>query len=108
VQLSDARTAVDKTSQELEAKASDARDEASKRWSEVRENWNEHIAKIRERIDADKAERDAKRMERRAQRAEDDATAVGFALLAIQEAEYEVLDAALARAEADEFASAKA
>jgi hypothetical protein len=47
-------------------------------------------------------------MERRAQRAEDDATAVGFALLAIQEAEYEVLDAALARAEADEFASAKA
>jgi hypothetical protein len=33
--------------------------------------------------------------------------AVDFAFLAIEEAEYEVLDAALARAEADEMASAR-
>jgi hypothetical protein len=106
-QVSEARAAADKTTQELKTKAAASQDEASKRWNEVRQNWNDHVAKIREKIDAEKAEHDVNRAQRRAQRAEDEAVAsVEFALVAIEEAEYDALDAALARAEADEMVSA--
>ena len=66
-----------------------------------------HVAKIREDIDTKRAEHDADRAEKIAEKREDDAAfAVQFAYAAIEEAEYAVLDAALARAEADEASAA--
>jgi hypothetical protein len=75
----------------------------------VKQSWNEHIAEIRRKADADKAEHDLHRAQRRADHREDDAVdAVNFALQAVEEAEYEVLDAILARAEANEMAATTA
>jgi hypothetical protein len=76
----------------------------SERWNDVQRKWNEHVAKVREEIDSRRAEHDSERAEKHAQRAEDDAVfAVAYAYAAIEEAEYAVLAASLARIEADEL-----
>ena len=55
-----------------------------------------------------KAERDAKRAARRADEAEQDAAdLIAFATYAVEASEYAAIDAALARAQADELASAR-
>ena len=73
-------------------------------WHEVQNAWTGHIAKVREGIDTKKAEHDVGRAEKRADLAEDDATfAVAYAYAAIEEAQYAVLDAELARRQADEL-----
>jgi hypothetical protein len=64
---------------------------------------------MRRKAAADLAGFDVRRAEHRAKWAEEDAlAAVEFAILAVEEAEYEVLDALLARAEADDLAAARA
>lgn len=69
-------------------------------WDDIQENWNEHIVHVRKQRGTRKAEHDAERAEKRAKRAEDDAAFAGaYAIAAIKEAEYSVLDAALARME---------
>ena len=76
-------------------------------WHEVQNAWTGHIAKVREGIDTKKAEHDVGRAEKRADLAEDDATfAVAYAYAAIEEAQYAVLDAELARRQADELKAA--
>jgi hypothetical protein len=108
-QVSQARAAADKTTQELQAKAAGSRDDASQRWTVIRQDWHDHIAEIQSKIDTQKQEFTADRAEHRAARAEDDAlAAVDFAYLAIEDAEWAVLDAVLARAEADELAATPA
>jgi hypothetical protein len=108
-QVLDARAAADKTTQELQAKAAASHDEASQRWSQIRQEWHDRIAEIKEKIDAEKEEHDVRRARRRAERAEDYAVAmIDFAYLTIEEAEYAVLDAALAHAEARDLAAAHA
>jgi vacuolar-type H+-ATPase subunit I/STV1 len=103
-EVSTARASVEKTNRQLQAKATTS--DPAKRWSAARETWNTHTAEIRGKADAEKAKHDASHAERRAERAEADALeAIDFAYLALEEAEYEVLDAALARAEADELAA---
>ena len=68
---------------------------------------NDHIAKIQARIDAEKDKLDVSRAQHRAELAESDAIeAVDFALMAIEWAEWAVVDAELARMEADELAGA--
>jgi hypothetical protein len=109
LQVSEARAAADKTTQELQAKAAASRDEASQRWSEIRQEWHDHIAKIQAKIDTEKQERRLDRAQLRAALAEDDAlAAIDFGYLAIEDAEWAVLDAGLARAEADELAATHA
>jgi hypothetical protein len=77
-------------------------------WQDVQRSWSEHIDKVREDMDQRKARHDVDRAEVRAENAEDDAAfAVNFAYAAIEEAEYAVLDASLARMQADEVATAK-
>ena len=72
------------------------------RWGEVQNNWKSHIDAVRQNADEAKANLDAKVLVRRADRAEDDAAAaVEFAYAAFEEAEYQVLNAALARMDAD-------
>jgi vacuolar-type H+-ATPase subunit I/STV1 len=82
--------------------AGGARAKTSKRWDDVQQSWTGHVAQLRDHSDEAKAEHDVKKAEHRAERREDDAlAAVDFAFAVFEEAEYAVLDALLAREEAD-------
>jgi hypothetical protein len=75
-------------------------------WDSVQRSWNEHLAAVRKDVDDERSAHDLKAAQRIADRAEDDAVfAVDYAYAAIEEAEYAVLDATLARMEADEMAA---
>ena len=78
-------------------------------WTGVQKNWDDHIATIRQNIDEKRAEHDLNTAQRDADNAEDDAAfAVDYAYGAIEEAEYAVLDATLARENADSLAAGSA
>jgi len=86
----------------LKSATAGTQDEVSHRWGEVQNNWKSHIDAVRQNADEAKADLDAKVLVRRADRAEDDAAAaVEFVYAAFEEAEYQVLNAALARMDAD-------
>ena len=75
-------------------------------WTDVGRAWDAHITKMRQRIQEKSAKHDLKT----AQRDADDAAAyasylIDYTYAAVQEAEYAVLDATLARKEADELAA---
>jgi hypothetical protein len=102
--VNSARITAQEHAQELRHRADRHKGRISDWWDDVQENWNEHIVKVRKQRGSRKAEHDAERAEKRAQRAEDDAAfAVAYAIAAIEEAEYSVLDAALARLQADDL-----
>jgi hypothetical protein len=104
--VADARASADAHADRLKAKSKSAADDAEGNWREMQRGWNEHVARIRVNIEDKKAQRDVDKAERAAQRAEDDALdAVDFAAATLEEAEYAVLDAALARRDADELAA---
>ena len=108
-QVSAARASADEKGRRLEAQAAGAGDEAAQRWGEIRRSWNDHVAGMRRKAADDKAGFDARRAQLRAELAEEDAVAATeFAILAVEEAEYAVLDSLLARAEADDMAAARA
>lgn len=67
-------------------------------WSDVQKSWDDDIASIRRDIESKKAEHDLKAAQRNADYAEDDAK---FAIAY----EHRVLDAALARKDADSMAA---
>jgi hypothetical protein len=91
----------------VQAKTQAAGQRASDSWSDVQDSWNAHLAKARKDVDQRKAEFNASDAEDRADWAEGDADlAIDYAYSAIEEAEYAVLDAILARREADEAAVA--
>jgi hypothetical protein len=70
--------------------------------------WNKHIDKIRKDVGNRKEEHDIKRAEHHAEHREDDAeAAVAYAYAAFEEAEYAVLDAMLAREDANEVAATR-
>ena len=97
----DARASAEAQGTKLRESAQASQDKLSKWWNEQQEVWNEHLAKLRHDIDSKKAQHDVNRSERRAEDAEVDAEfAIDYAYAAIEEAEYSVLDAILARAEA--------
>ena len=100
----DAQASADRLRQIAQAKEG----KVSAWWDNAQRTWNQHIAAIREDVDAWRAEHDLDRAEHRAETAEDDASfAIDYAYAAIEEAEYAVLNAGLARVEADELAAAK-
>jgi hypothetical protein len=75
-------------------------------WSEnLQKSWNDHLKAVRKSADERHAAHDLKSRQRAAQKADDDAEyAVQYAYAAIEEAQYAVLDAELAHAEAEELA----
>ena len=96
----DAESAEDEA--ELDAEAAEAAESWRQIQSNLRAGFKEKKAAIKAEIDAQKAARDAKRAAKRANRSEAEADiAVQIALGAIEQAEYAVLDAVLARADAD-------
>ena len=78
-------------------------------WHDVQRSWSQHVAALKENMADRKAEHDVDSANRRAENAEGDAAfAIDYAVAAIEEAEYAVLDASLARMEADELAGSSA
>jgi hypothetical protein len=82
-------------------------------WDQQQEAWNSHVAKVRNDIEEKKAEfegkkseLDVKKAERHADHAERDAAwAIDYAYAALEEADYSVLRAIVARANAEDVAS---
>jgi hypothetical protein len=101
-QAAKVRDAAQQKADQLQAETAKAAAGASQWWSDVQHTWSEHIARLRGDIESKKAEMDAKLAQRRADGAEGDAVvAVAFAEAALEEAEYMVLNATLARLDAD-------
>jgi len=108
-QVDSAQESAKKVSADLKDSAGDAKDEASRSWSEMQSKWNAHVAAVRQSAEGAKTNLDAKLAGQRADRAEDAAAAsIEFATAALEEAEYQILNAALARSEADDAAAAAA
>jgi hypothetical protein len=90
----------------LRKKAQDSRDAAATGWDKVQQSWNEHLAAVRTDLDNRKQAHDLKSAQRAAERAEDNAGwAIDYAIAAVDEADYAVQDAILARMDADALAS---
>jgi len=105
--LADLRSSTERRQAQLEQVATEAKDSAAARWNEHRSAVNTHLERIRSDLDARKQTFDVKRAKWRAEGAEQDAAAaIGFAMFAIEQAEYAVLDAIIARDEADTAAQA--
>jgi hypothetical protein len=101
-----ARKTAQAQAEELGKAAEDGITAYSDWWDNVQKSWNDHIAVIRRNIDEKRAEHDVDAAKRAADTAEADAQfAVNFALGAIDEAEYAVLNATLARMNADGLVS---
>jgi len=91
----------------LSKSAAASQGKISSRWDNTQRAWNDHVNHIRADIDEKRAAHDLKMAQRVADGAEADADfAVDYAIAAIEEAEYAVLDATLARMQADELAGA--
>ena len=105
--VDDARKKADERAAVLRAKLEEVADSDERQWHEVQSDWDEHVKRIRERMDAKKDAFDAKVAEHDAEWAKADAIdALDFASAAIEEAQYAVLDAVLARRKADVMAAA--
>ncbi|WP_217561895.1 hypothetical protein [Streptomyces sp. GbtcB6] len=88
------------------AKADDAKARAQSQISDLHDSVAKHFADRRAAIAEHKAERDLKRAERRADDAEQDAAdAIALVFYVLDQAEYAVVDAVLARADADDLAA---
>ena len=103
------RAVAQQEAEQLREAADAGRGKISDWWNDVQRSWNEHIAQIQKNVESKKAEIDLDRAKGRADNAEADAEfAIEFAYTAIGEAEYAVLDANLARKEADELSGVSA
>ena len=90
----------------LRKKAEDTRDAAAAGWDKVQRSWNENLAAVRTDLDSRKEVHDLKSAQRAADRAEDNAVwAIGYALAAVDQADYAAQNAILARMDADALAS---
>jgi hypothetical protein len=82
-----------------------ARDKVQAPWIELRQAAERRFAEMRSDADARRKEHDIKKAERRADDAEQNAAyAIDLATYYFEEAEYAVIDATLARADADDLA----
>jgi len=106
-QVDAAQAAAKQASDDLKASAKETQDEITQWWGQVQDNWKSHIAKVRKNADQAKANMKADRAEIRAEQAEANAAAaVDFAYAALEEADYQVLNAAMARIDAEEAKAA--
>jgi hypothetical protein len=106
-EVSSARAAAQAQGDKLRQKAADSEGRISDWWVDAQKSWNERIAAVREDIESKKTELDVGKARRKAERREEDAVlAIDAAYWAIEEADYAVLDAVLARMDADDAAAA--
>jgi hypothetical protein len=99
--------AFDREVKEVEAAATQATAAAQSWWADTKGSVERQVAAMRADLEQRKTEHRKERAQRLAEIAEDDAAAaVALATYCLNAAEWAVVDAALARAEADEFAAA--
>ena len=98
---------IEATGQRIETSAANAKEDVRSGWADIKRRIDERLTDARTKLQERKAERDINKAERRAQAAEDDAAdAIAFAVYVLDQAEYAVVDAALARAAADDLRTA--
>jgi hypothetical protein len=96
------RISIAEAKSNLDAKVDEKSAEISNRWKQMQTSVADGFESLRDHAEARRADRAVARAERTAENAEFDAeVAVTFAVYALQEAEYYVLAAAAARADAD-------
>ena len=106
-QVEQAQAIAEQQADEMRANNAEAKEEAATNWQAMQDKWHSHIAQLHQRASDKKAERDVRKAELKAEAAEGYAEdAIGFAIAAAQEAEYAVLDAALARSDANTLTGA--
>jgi hypothetical protein len=94
-------------STKMKQSATQAKDTLAVQWADLQTTMKTQRDTIKSDIDARKKEQDAKRAENKADRAEDNAeAAIGFAYDAVEYAEAAVLDAVIARSDAEAIAGA--
>lgn len=107
-QLETKKTELKSSLDAVGTKAADAKAQAKGWTSDLHASVDKHFADRRAASAEHKAERDLDRAERRADDAEQDAAdTIALALYVLDQAEYAVVDALLARADADELAAAQ-
>ena len=107
-EVASAHAAAKEQGKKLRKAAAEAQGEISDWWVDAQKSWDERIDAVRGDIERKKASHDVGKARRRAERAEEDALlAIDAANWSIDEAEYAVLDAVLARMDADDVAAAK-
>jgi hypothetical protein len=106
-EVSSARAAAQAQGDKLRQKAADSEGRISDWWVDAQKSWNERIDAVREDIEDKKTAHDVGKARWKADRAEEDAIlAIDAAYWALDEADYAVLDAVLARMDADDAAAA--
>jgi TolA-binding protein len=102
-----AQASAEETAEEIKAQAARGRDAAATGWQAMKDKWQSHVSDLHDKAAGKMAEMDQAKAGVRADAAEDYAEdAINFAIAAVQEAEYAVLDAVLARSDADALAGA--
>jgi hypothetical protein len=102
-----ARQSAQAQADSLHTKAEASKGKISTWWDQVQRSWHEQVAAVRKGAEERRAAHDAKAAQQAAEQADLDASyAIDYAYAAIEEAQYAVLDADLARRHADELAQA--
>lgn len=102
-----ARESAEAQADSLRKRAQAGKGQMSAQRDSVQRSWNEHLAGVRKSVEERRAKHNLKSAQKAADQADDDAEfAIAFAYAAIEEAEYAVLDDALAHMELDELTNA--
>lgn len=102
------KSSIGESKARAEADATAAQSKVQSWWGATRSAVDERFGTLHARLDERRAEHDVKRAEHLADEAEEDAVyAVQFAISTLDEAEYAIADAVIARADADDLASAQ-
>ncbi|MFJ9371318.1 hypothetical protein ACIRRA_43905, partial [Nocardia sp. NPDC101769] len=100
------RTSMESDRARFEQAAAQKQSDVKMKGQELRTAVDGHFATVRTKVAEHRAEHDRRSAERYAEHAEKDASvAVDFALYALDQADYLITEAAIARADADEFAA---
>ena len=103
--VTDIRASADAGARKFQTQTQAAGQQVSDSWNDVQRSWSAHVDKVRKDMGHQKAEFDASSAASDADWAEWNAQlTIDYAYAAIEEAEYAVLDAILARRDADEAA----
>lgn len=101
------RSEIDETNQKLDSRFDAAEDKVSADWADLHQQVSEKFQALRDKASHHKLARKAARAEDAAEWAEADAEdAIDFAVYALQEAEYSILNAVAAELDADDAAAA--
>ncbi len=106
--IESAHAAADMQVSDMKSKFKSAMADVSEHWHEAQRKWNDEVEKLHRDMDEKREERDLRKAQKQADRMETDAAyAIEFAIMAVDEAERETLEAALQRKYADELAMAR-